>query len=285
MPRSAPGPRHRARRRAARARRVGRVEPGDDAQQRRLAAAGRAEDGDEVVVARPRASSAPARASARRRARRESTRDDALDDELAHARLHGKQPAVDRLEQEVGDQPDHADDDDAEDDLAGGEQRLAVDDHVADAGGRADQLGDDHVGPGPAEHEAQDLGDLRRSGRDQHARDDALVAGAERVGGLDQVAPRVADRDRDHQDDLEHRADEDDQQLLHLADAGPQDQQRDEGGGRQVAREGDERLEERLDRLVGAHQDAERHGDQRRQDEAADARARSSCRCRTGSRA
>ena len=69
-------------------------------------------------------------------------------------------------------------------------------------------------------------------------------------------------------------ADEDDQKLLHLADAGPQDQQRNEGGRRQVARERDERLEERLDRLVGAHQDAERHGDQRRQHEAADARAR-----------
>ena len=159
-----------------------------------------------------------------------------------------------RLEQEVGDQPDHADDDDAEDHLAGAEQRLAVDDHVADAGGRADQLGDDHVGPGPAEHEAQDLGDLRRGGGDQHAPHDAAVARAERVGGLDQIAPRRADGDRHHQDDLEDRADEDDEQLLRLADAGPQDQQRDEGRGRQVAREGDERLEERLDRLVGAHQ-------------------------------
>ena len=80
----------------------------------------------------------------------------------------------------------------------------------------------------------------------------------------------LADRHRHHQDDLEHRADEDDEQLLHLADAGPQDQQRDEGGGRQIARERDERLEERLDRLVGAHQDADRHRDQRREHEAAE---------------
>ena len=64
-------------------------------------------------------------------------------------------------------------------------------------------------------------------------------------------------------------------ELLHLADAGPQDQERNERGGRQVARERDERLEERLDRLVGAHRDAERHRDDRRQHEAADARARS----------
>ena len=143
------------------------------------------------------------------------------------------------------------------------EQRLAVDDHVADAGRGADQLGDDHVGPGPAEHQAQDLGDLRRVRRQQHARDDAAVARAQRVGRLDQIAPRVADRDRHHQHDLEERADEDHQQLLRLADAGPQDQQRDEGRGRQVARERDERLEERLDRLVGAHQHAERHARRR----------------------
>src|SRR4051812_3139858 len=38
----------------------------------------------------------------------------------------GEQALVDRLEQEIRDQPDQADDDDAEDDLAGVEQRLAV---------------------------------------------------------------------------------------------------------------------------------------------------------------
>ena len=111
---------------------------------------------------------------------------------------------------------------------------------------------------------------LGRGGRDQHARENAAVARAERQRGLDQIAPHAADRDGDHQDDLEHRADEDDQQLLHFADAGPQDQQRDEGGGRQIARERDERLEERLDRLVGAHQHADRHRDQGGEDEAAD---------------
>ena len=152
----------------------------------------------------------------------------------------------------------------------GVEQRLAVGDHVADAGRRADQLGDDHVGPRPAEHEPQRLGDRRRGGRQQHAPHDAAGVGAERVRRLDQVAPRRADRHRDHQHDLEERADEDDEQLLRLADAGPQDQQRDERGGRQVARERDERLEERLDRLVRAHRDAERHRDERRQHEAAD---------------
>ena len=98
---------------------------------------------------------------------------------------------------------------------------------------------------------------------DQHAPQDAAVARAERQRGFDQVAPHAGDRHRDHQHDLEHRADEDDQQLLQFANPRPQDQQRNEGGGRKVSREGDERLEERFDRLVGAHQDAERNGDQR----------------------
>jgi hypothetical protein len=74
----------------------------------------------------------------------------------------------------------------------------------------------------------------------------------------------------DHQDQLEHGADEDNQQLLRFAEASPQDQQRDECRGGQIARERDERLEEGFDGLIGAHQNAERHGDERRQDEAAD---------------
>ena len=59
-------------------------------------------------------------------------------------------------------------------------------------------------------------------------------------------------------------------ELLRLADARPQDQQRDERRRRQVARERDERLEERLDRLVRAHRDAERHAEHGGDDEAAE---------------
>src|SRR5512147_42274 len=80
---------------------------------------------------------------------------------LTSRRCPRKEPQVRPLEQEVRHEPDHADDDDAEDDLAGVEQRLAVGDHVADAAGGADQLGDDHVGPRPPQHEPQRLGDRR----------------------------------------------------------------------------------------------------------------------------
>lgn len=177
---------------------------------------------------------------------------------------------VERLEGEVGDQPDEADDDDAEDDLAGVEQRLAVGDHVADAARRADQLGHDHVGPGPAQHQAQGLGDLGRRAGDQHPRDDALVARTQCVCSFHQVAPRTAHGDGHHQRDLEDRADEDDEDLLRLANARPQDQEWNEGRGRQVAAERNEGLEERLDPLVRAHRNAQRHGNDRRQDEATD---------------
>ena len=46
---------------------------------------------------------------------------------------------------------------------------------------------------------------------------------------LDEIAAGVAHRDGHHQDDLEDRANEDHEKLLHLADAGPEDEQRHEG--------------------------------------------------------
>ena len=95
MPRSAPGPDDLAPVEHDAA--AGRpVEAGDDAQQRGLAAARRAEDGDEVVVAdaeigrlqRPRRCVALAR--------REGARD-LIDRELGHAKLHGNSQALNAL--------------------------------------------------------------------------------------------------------------------------------------------------------------------------------------------
>ena len=70
--------------------RGGAVEAGNDAQQRRLAAAGGAEDGDEIVVGdaeRDRLQRAGRLGAAPGRGKRAG---DALDCELAHRRLHGK---------------------------------------------------------------------------------------------------------------------------------------------------------------------------------------------------
>ena len=92
---------------------------------------------------------------------------------------------------------------------------------------------------------------------------------AERIRGVDEFAPRRADDHRHHQHDLEEHADEDHQQFLRFPDSGPQDQQRDEGGRRQVARERHERLEKRLDRLVRAHRDSQRNAERRGEDESA----------------
>src|SRR6185436_20454044 len=55
----------------------------------------------------------------------------------------GKEPLVHPLEQKIRHEADHADHDDAEDDLACIQESLAVGDHVADAGRRAEQFGDD----------------------------------------------------------------------------------------------------------------------------------------------
>src|SRR5438132_3441397 len=120
-----------------------------------------------------------------------------------------EQALVRPLEGEIGHEPDHADHDDAEDDLAGIEQRLAVGAHVTDPARRADEFGDDHVRPRPSEHQPQLLGDRGRGVRQQHPAHDTARVGAERVRRLDEIAPRAADGDGDHQHDLEERADED----------------------------------------------------------------------------
>ena len=205
MPRSAPGPVTASPSSSTRPL-VGAVEAGDDPQQRRLAAARRAQDGDEVVVGDPqrhglerRVGSAPTRAGGKCGTR--------LDDELAHvppARAQTGQRARPRPEPVEGrprlavvrqlatglDAPPRPSSEAPGNSVRlsalnrksetrpitpmtmmpkmiwpGAEQRLAVGDHVADAGGGADQLGDDDVGPRPAEHQAQDLGDLGRAGR------------------------------------------------------------------------------------------------------------------------
>src|SRR5262252_6376720 len=161
----------------------------------------------------------------------------------------GEQPVIQRLEEIIGDQPHHADDHDAEDDLARVEESLAVRDHVPDPARGADELGHDDVGPCPAEHETQRLRDVGRTRGQEHAAHDSARPRAQRVGGLYQVATGRAHRDRDHQHDLEEAPDEDDEELLRLADARPEDEEGNEGGGGQVAGKRHEGLEERLYRL------------------------------------
>jgi hypothetical protein len=173
MPRSAPGRDALAvEQDLARGRRV---QPGHDAQQRALAAAAGAEDGDEVVLGHVEVG------GLQRLGRRgASPAGEGLGDVADHGvhlqLAHGNRCWLPFLEGEVACQADQADHDDAEDDLVGRQQRLAVGDHVADAAGGADQLGHDDVGPGPAEHHAQGLGDLRARTGQQHARTMLAVA-------------------------------------------------------------------------------------------------------------
>ena len=95
------------------------------------------------------------------------------------------------------------------------------------------------------------------------AADDAVFARTQRVGGFNEITPRAADDDGDHQGNLKDSADEDDEDFLQLTDAGPENEQGNECGGRQITAERYERLEEGFDGLVSAHTDAERYGDKR----------------------
>ena len=154
-----------------------RVEPGHDAQQRRLAAARGAEDGDEIVVRHAelgrlqRHRGRPPRAPGKMRAT-----PSIADGSRTLSTLQGNSRWFSALNSEVRHEADHADHEDAEDHLSGVEQALRVHDDVTDPARGADQLGDDHVGPRPAEHEPQGLGDLRRGGRQHHAPHDAASA-------------------------------------------------------------------------------------------------------------
>ena len=93
------------------------------------------------------------------------------------------------------------------------------------------------------------------------------AAGAERVGGIDEIARDTARRIGDHHELLEEGAEDDDRHPLLDADADPQDEQRHERGDRQIADEIDQRIERRLHDAERAHIEAERHGDRGGDDE------------------
>src|SRR6185437_8624810 len=131
-----------------------------------------------------------------------------------------------------------------------------------------DQLGDDEIGPRPAERDAQRVDHPWHGRRDENARHHRAAVGAQRVGDIQQVV-RYRPRDVGDEDELlEEGAEEDDRDLLPDVDADPQDEQRDERADRDVAHEIGDRLDRRLDDLEAAHEDAERHREDRREDEA-----------------
>src|SRR2546421_3199000 len=180
----------------------------------------------------------------------------------------GKRPAVENAEEEVGHQPQDPDRDDGGDDPVGPEVAFGDQDEVPDPGVGRDQLGDDQVGPGPAHGDPQHVDDLGPGGRQKDLAKHRRPVGPEGVGDVQHLAGHALRDVRHHQDELEEDAEPDHRDLLVLAQPLEQDQERDEGRGRHVAHEVEDRLEECANRLEGSHQQTQGHGDHRRQDEA-----------------
>src|SRR2546422_3545691 len=180
----------------------------------------------------------------------------------------GQQPIPDELEELVGNQAEQADHHDAEEDLVGEQPARGVEDEIAEPLVAGDQLGDHEIGPGPAEGHPERRHDARHGGRDQHTRHHRPPIRAERVGDVEQILGNAARDVGDQNELLEEGADEDDGDLFLDADADPEDEQWDQGRDREIANEIGDRLDRRLDDLEAAHQDAERHRDQRGDDEA-----------------
>ena len=211
MPRSGPGPRDRLRRRAARGRSSGASSPATMRSSVDLPQP----EGPRMVT---KSLSATARSVGSQRQRRRAAAhagEDAADalDRRAARRLRtprDRAAGSAHLNARSDTRPITPMHEDAEDHLPGVEQPLAVHDHVADA----------RTTRRPARPRSRRSRPSRARGAGVSAicgaapgsitrRTMPARVGAERVRGLDQVAPRRADDHRDHQDQLEHRADED----------------------------------------------------------------------------
>ena len=121
---------------------------------------------------------------------------------------------------------------------------------VADAGARGDDLGDDQVGPAPAERDAQAVDHVRQHGAEEHVLHQRAVVRAERPAGLDELlrhAPRVIGNE---QHELEEGADPQERDLRAFADAEPDQRKRHQRRHRQIADEVDERLGECADGTI-----------------------------------
>ncbi len=154
----------------------------------------------------------------------------------------GEELPPERGEHEVGAEPDEPDEDDRrEDPIVGAVLRLLVDE-VGDAGADADQLGDDEVGPGPAEQHAHVGVDVGDDPRQHHLGDERAPRGPQRLRRLQQRRIDPPGRVGDDQDLLEERPDEDDGDLGRVLDPQHRHRQRAERRRRQVAEEFDERL-------------------------------------------
>src|SRR5262249_15218906 len=99
---------------------------------------------------------------------------------------------------------------------------------------------------------------------------DAEARRPERVGAVEQIVGDMGGNIRDHQNQLEEGADENNGDSFLEIDADVEDQQWNHGADGQVTDEVDNRLDQRFKDLQAAHENAKRNRQQRRDDPARD---------------
>ena len=155
--------------------------------------------------------------------------------------------------------------DEPDDDHAGDHQVVAVagvariDDQIAEARAQRDHLGRDHHQPGDAEADAHADDDLRQRRREHHLQEqlrarDAEVLRRAQVALLDGVHARGGLHDH-----REHRGDEDQEDRRGVADAEPEDGDRNPGDRRDRPQDLEQRVQRDEGAVHPAHPQAERN--------------------------
>ena len=249
---------------------LGRVEAADRAQQSGLAAAGAADDGDDLAQTDGKAHPAE----------RLHAVGIGLADlfEHQHGQLSSCRPkrssqrrngaAIER-DDPVGGLAQHGKGQDRRDDLGGFAELLAVDQQIAEAFGRAHELGGDHEHPAQAEPRAQRDHIGRQHRRQQDAPHHGEAGQPEHASDFDDLAVDRQDGAHHAEIDREEHADGDERDLGGLENSQPQDEQRNPGDRGNRA----QRLQARIDQPArhgriagdraqnGRHRGAERKSD------------------------
>src|SRR6266542_3782057 len=145
--------------------------------------------------------------------------------------------------QEIEHQTENADQHHAEQDVIAAEQRARIVDHEAEPARRRDQLAGDQRHPADAEPDTHAGEDLRQRRRQHDGAEQLATARAEAQARANEIRVDVARARHRVQHDGKERCEEDDVHDLHVADAEPQDRQRNPGERRNWPDE----LENRVD--------------------------------------
>ena len=138
-------------------------------------------------------------------------------------------------------------------------------DDRAHAARQVDDLGKDDVAKGQTEEQPQRSEDVGQGQGHQHLEEHLPWRGAQSQRRLHIALLDAGDGARGVEDDEHDAGDEDEHDLLLLADAEPDEGERDERGDRDIAAEDRDRGDEGAELGPGAAQDAERDADERGQ--------------------